>query len=96
MCKFKLKIRRRFLTITAMGFWKAFLMAIVGTKSPLILRIEYRGFLQDPVAPAIGENPVDDLGVPVSEYHGMISTVLNKKTAACTWLFPPAACPETT
>lgn len=40
-------------------------------------------FLQDPVAPAIGENPINYLGVPISEYRGTVSAVLSKKTGHC-------------
>lgn len=75
-----------------MGFWKVLPMLLVGAKSQPIYffknRVQYFltkyiFFLQDPVAPAIGENPIIDLGVTGSEYHGTVSTVLNKKTEQC-------------
>lgn len=68
----------------AMGFWKVFPMVIVGAKTNLFfLKSRVLCFLQDPVAPAVGENPIGDLGVPVSESHGTLSTVLNKETEQC-------------
>jgi len=44
---------------------------------------QYHVFLQDPVAPSIGEKPINDLGIPVSEYHDTVSSLLNEKTEPC-------------